>query len=283
MTAPAATPAPAAPAPTTTPAAPAAAPAPATEHWSTSIQDEALRGWAQSRAWPSVEAALGSHRQLESLRGVPEDRLLKLPESAEDKAGWAAVHQRLGAPKDAAGYELPAVEPKDGQVDISSDFRTWALEQGLSQTQASGLFEAFNERMGVLVQEREDAAAQKSQVEMQELKTAWGDKYQENELAARKASNALGLSTAELDSIQDVVGYKRTFELMHRIGTGIGELSGAEQGGGAGPTFGVTREQAAADLAAMRADRATMDDVVKNATGAARQKYERLLRIAHPS
>src|SRR6266436_6911584 len=55
-------------------------------------------------------------RDLQKHFGVPADRIVKLPDKADDEAGWSAVWQRLGAPKEPKDYDFSAVKHADGNV-----------------------------------------------------------------------------------------------------------------------------------------------------------------------
>lgn len=250
------------------------------DSWTASIEDAGLRGWAESRQWSSPADALKAHQELEKMRGVPAQRLLTLPENADDKDAWSAIYGRLGRPDAPEGYELPTVEGGEGGLDLTPDFRGWAHQAGLSQPQAKALAEAFNARMQAVVQSREQELAERATVEEGELKRAWGQEYDANVITAKKAATTLGLKDTEVDALQATIGYRRTFELFQRIGKGIAEFAPADEGTSSNG-FGVTPEAARAQLDQLKGDRAFMDDVVANPRGPAAAKYDRLHRIAY--
>ena len=83
----------AAPVVTETPAAPAA---PA--DWTAGLPEE-MKGYVQNKGFKDPSAVVESYRNFEKLMGVPQDRMIKLPEKAEDKAAWDSIYNRLGRPE----------------------------------------------------------------------------------------------------------------------------------------------------------------------------------------
>src|SRR4051812_22872278 len=80
---------------TTTAATTTTTTAAANAPWYGGVADAELRGFAELKGWKSPDDALVSYRNLEKLQGVPPERLLKLPEKADDPA-WSEIHGKLG-------------------------------------------------------------------------------------------------------------------------------------------------------------------------------------------
>src|SRR4051812_33433335 len=88
-------------------AAPAAGTgAPAAFDWKTAGLDDASAAFVAEKQFKDMSTAIQSHRNLEKLVGVPADKLLRLPTDDSPEA-WNAIYDKLGRPKDAAGYNLP--------------------------------------------------------------------------------------------------------------------------------------------------------------------------------
>ena len=105
----------AAPASTTTQAAtqsvtPTPASAPTPTDWTTGLNDD-LRSYVQNKGFKDTAAVVESYRNFKKLHGVPQDRILKLPENLDTPEG-RAISERLGAPKDAKDYSINL--PKEG-------------------------------------------------------------------------------------------------------------------------------------------------------------------------
>lgn len=280
------TPAPAPTPPATPPETPPATP-PAPEHWTSTIEDDQVRDWAQNRGWQSPADALKAHRELESLRGVPADRLLKLPEPG-DAEGMKSVYQRLGAPASPDGYELPA--PAEGQVDLTPDMKTWAHELGLSQEQAKGLAERYGAKSEELAAAEAQARVERAAAEVGELKKAWGPRYQENILAgqhaARIAAEKLGMDASEfearLSNLEEKSGESRLLlQLFALFGNGMSEFRAGRDDVTATTPFGMTPEAAREQIRQLESDTSFMDKALKAGTEE-RARRDRLYKIAYP-
>ena len=95
------------------------------------------KGWAGDDGLNSSEL-LKSYRNLESLRGVPDDKLLRLP---DDPANMGEVYDKLGRPEAADKYTVKVEGTlKDAVFDRMANR---AHEAGLSDAQFSALQEEF--------------------------------------------------------------------------------------------------------------------------------------------
>lgn len=256
VTAPPVTPSPAAPAAApaaVTAAPPVVAPAAPTE-WTAGFADD-LKGYVGTKGFKDPASLADSYRQLEKLVGV-KDKLLKLPDT-EDSPEWNAIHERLGKPKTADEYGLKPVEgnPK------AADFAKWAKETfhgvNLTKTQAEKLMGKFQE-YDASINAKEAAANQAVQAQAEsELKTKWGNAFEQNMNIAKAAATNFGISKDTIAGIEKTLGTVKTFELFQSIGKGLGEATftqGVGKGGGAmdPSTARATLNQMKADPAAMK-------------------------------
>lgn len=245
--------------------------------WHASIADEGLRGYVQAKGFKDPGALADSYRNLEKLVGVPQERLLKIPERSDDAEGWNALHNRLGRPADAKGYELQF----EGDPAFAERFGGVFHEAGISKSQAGKLNQAWNEYVKELVDTDTRERAQKDAAEIEALRGKWGGDFDKNAELGRRAGREFGLSEDEFKSISGSLGSAKTLELFQRIGSKLGEAqpfdTGGGQGGGSG--FGMTREAAAARIKALSTDRDWTGRYL--AGGAAeREEMTRLQQIA---
>jgi hypothetical protein len=56
-----------------------------------------------------------------------------------------------------------------------------------------------------------------------ELRQKWGQAYEQNIEMGRRAITKFGVETADIDAIENALGYNKTLELFQRIGEGLGE------------------------------------------------------------
>jgi hypothetical protein len=186
------------------------------------------------------------YQNLEKLRGVPEDRLLKLPEKMEGDDA-RAVWEKLGAPKEAKGYELPRNEkaPDGGK------FTEWAEqafhENNLTKNQAQGLQKAYDAKFAADMKSHQEAATLKITQDTETLKKQWGARYDENITLAKQGAKILGLDAKTIDIIEANLGRKALFENLHKLGVSVGEATFVDGTGGGQPTQ-MTPEQAQAEI-----------------------------------
>lgn len=223
--------------------------------WHTGASPEILghlqnHGWADKPANEVALAAVEAHRQAAKLIGVPPDQVVRLPQGGAQDPAWKAVWQRLGAPADAAGYDLSAVKFTDGEglsPEFADFFRAAAANLNLPQAAAVGLageFAKFLEGQDVRESTEKDGilAQQKSK-----LAANWGSNFEANKFVAGQAARALGVTGDEVQALEKQIGYDRVMDLFLRIGQSTGEAKYV-QGGPGGDNQGrnMTREQAIA-------------------------------------
>ena len=229
----------------------AAAPAPAAEpaagtsgtpSWTEGLSEN-NRGLAELRHWESADAALESYRSLERLRGVPAERLVTLPEDLSNAEAMAEVDARLGRPEKPEDYEIPSVMVGDEEraLDLSPSFRDVAHKAGLRPAQAKNLAEWYN---GMLTEGREaadKARQEQGDLDIATLRKEWGQEFEPNVEAGKRAVQWLGWSEEQRNGIERTLGTRGFLEMFARIGRSLGEHGGApaDTMGGGGP-FGMT-------------------------------------------
>ncbi len=290
-----ATPPPAAP---TTTAAPPAPPAGATEtkvsvnadgtpgavpkgepsKWTDSFDPE-LKDYVTQKGFQEPKAVLESYRNLEKLRGVPQDRLLKLPDTPDDKA-WNDVFTKLGKPATPEGYDLKPKDPQD------PSFTNWAKDAfhklNLTTEQGKALvkqFDAFQEQGRVEAQEKYTAEVQE---QTGKLRKEWGAAFNQNVNRARQAYRQFGIPDAAIDTLEKSIGFDGVMKMFHQLGTSVGEHTFINGDGGAGFQDAVlTPDQANARIKALKQDPEWASKYLKGAAKE-RSEMERLLKMANP-
>ena len=148
---PAAAPAPAAPAAAApAPAAPAPTPV-GTESvnpgaWQAGFSDD-LRGYIGVKGFKDPASLADAYRNLEKLRGVPQERLLTLPEKFYGEDGKLTPEgrttlDRIGAPKKAEEYGFKPPEGVDPKT--FDTLRQAFFENGIPKTAAEKVVEQMN-------------------------------------------------------------------------------------------------------------------------------------------
>lgn len=245
--------------------------------WYSSIQDEGIRGYAELKGWKDPAAAIDSYRNLEKLRGVPENELARIPK-ADDKDGWNSFYAKLGRPDNAAGYELSIPEGDDGV--FAKAAAEWFHEAGLSPAQAQLLAAKNNEYLASQVKAWETEVAAKQDQEMSELKTQWGMAFDQNTEIARRGAKQFGVSEETMEQLEGAMGTKGMLEFFHNIGSKLGEHK-VEGMGASDASFKLSPAAAQERIRMLQADKEWANRYL---SGGANEKAEmdRLQRFAYP-
>lgn len=245
-------------------------------NWLDSFGEDA-KGFVEMRGWKEPDQIIESFKNLESKMGVPADRLLKLPEKADDAEGWKQVYSKLGMPDTPEGYKLPVPDGDDGK--FAEQASKWMHEAGIPAPMAQKLAEQWNEYAAEQTQAFETQQAQESEAQMNALKAEWGDAYQANIEMGRRAARGLGVDQESLAKIEDALGTGEMLKLFSRIGGKLGEDS--FEGGDGGGNFGMSPDAAKAKIASLKADKEWAKKYM-NGDASAVAEFERLHKIAHP-
>lgn len=219
--------------------------------WMSGFDDD-LKGYVQNKGFKDPAMVLDSYRNLEKLVGAPKDRLVKLPEKADDQAGWNEVFMKLGRPGTAKDYKIPMPE-KGGDEAFANSAKEMFYEAGLSQSQAEKVATKWNAYVAGTEQERFQAQQVKNQGEETTLKKEWGAAFDQNVNIGKKAAATFGLDGATIDKLESVLGFSGTVKLMHNIGSKLGE-DGFVTGGRANFGGALTPEQAKNKIYQLRSD-----------------------------
>lgn len=207
------------------------------------------KGYVQNKGFKDAETLLTSYRNMEKLIGAPQERVLKLPEKADDPE-WGGVYDRLGRPKDAKEYKLG--EMATGK--LGEWARSTFHELGLTASQAEKFATKWNEFSGASSTEAETALNHKSQQEETELKSQWGGAHDQNIEIARRGASEFGMTNDQVDQLQKVMGYKGTMTFLHSIGAKVGESNFDGGSGGGNKNMRLTPEAAKSEINRLGAD-----------------------------
>lgn len=238
---------------TTTPPAggtPQAAGASSVE-WTSTLPPD-MQTFVQAKGFKDPGAVLESYRNLEKLHGLPPERLLKLPEKADDAEAMNQIFSRLGRPDKPEGYDNLAL-PEKGDPKFLEFAKTMFHGANLTKAQAAVLTTKWNEYMGT--QQSAIAETQKAEVvkETNALKQEWGHAYEQNLKIADDAASKLGLGSADLDKIKNSIGLAATAKFIHGLSTRLGE-GNFHTGTGEGKNFVTTPAQAQARIQTLSKD-----------------------------
>lgn len=199
--------------------------------WTAGFGDD-LKGYVQNKGFKDPSALAESYRQYEKLLGVPQDQIVKKPKDFSDKAAVNEYYAKLGRPEKPDGYGFAA--PEGGNPELAEWAKNQFHELGLTSQQGKELFAKWNEKIGAATTAQLEASKVALQAQEATLKKTWGAGYDQNVQVAKQGANKFGLDEATLDGIESVLGYQKTMELFHKIGSATGEHAfvGANAGSG---------------------------------------------------
>lgn len=205
-----------------TPSGAAAGGSPTPGDWMAGFSDD-QKGYVANKGFKGPLDVLDSYRNFEKLQGVPQDRILKLPENM-DTPEARAVWERLGTPKDVKGYNLEV--PKEGGDPKMAE---WAaakfLELGIPKTMAEKLNQAWNERAAqAMTAHQENMMAMVKNADAA-LRKEWGMAYDQNRIVADAGAKNAGMSPDEAKALGMALGPDKAMRLLHKIGAATGESS----------------------------------------------------------
>lgn len=242
--------------------------------WYDQIQDSDLRGYLQNKGWKDPGELAVGYRNLEKLVG--QDKLV-MPKGDSDAEGWNRVYEALGRPKTADDYKLPVPEGQTG--DFAKQAAAKFHELGISGKQATALAEWWNSTQGGALEQHQAQLAQRTEAEINSLKSEWGQAWDENVELGRRAAREFGLANDKLTAIENAIGTKELMQLMSRIGRGLTEHE--FEGGRTTNSFGMTPEAARARIADLRNDKEWASKYLQG-NADAKAEMSRLMSLAYP-
>lgn len=215
-----------------------------------------LSGWAANKGWETPADALTSHYNLEKLIGADKaGRTVVLPKDENDADGMASFRKALGVPDDPSGYELPVLEGQSEKfAEVAS---TWFHKAGVPKEAAQAIGNEWNEFLSAQIKEAFENDKITSEKALTDLKTEWGDSFNERSEFARRGMAAYGkeagLDEQDITALEQSIGTSKMLKLFHKIGETTAESGFVE---GETSKFGMTPAEAQGKLDEARMKRA---------------------------
>jgi len=214
------------------------------------------RDFVDNKGWKTTDDVVKSYRNLESQIGTDK---LALPTEGSDLAEWDGWSQ-LGTPETADGYELNVPQGyEEYSQDLSDWFRQEAHSAKIPAAMAQQMHDSFVERM--MGQQNDSVLDQQRTFEgwNDELKKEYGTAFDEKVGLARRAVRAFG--SEDLSGLLDESGLGNHPEMIRAFAKIGAELSSGQQfkDGETSGAFGMTPEDARAEISRIRANPALMD------------------------
>lgn len=244
--------------------------------WTTGFSDEA-KGYVLNKGFKGPSDILESYRNFEKLQGVPQDRILKLPENL-DSPEARAIWERLGAPKEAKDYNL-SIPKENGDATLAEDMAKNFHEIGVPKTMAEKITAKWNERQAALTTQRAEEQKTKVFQADQNLRKEWGAAFEQNKNVVDSAARNLGLNVDQTNALAASLGPDGAMKLLYKLGSATGEhtfVSGQNAGNGA-----MVPAQALSKIAELRSDRGFIDRLSSGDSTAMKQ-WQSAHEMAYP-
>lgn len=201
--------------------------------WTATLPDD-IKSVVTAKGWKAPTDVINSYRNLETTLGT---KRFELPAPNWDEKKWGEFYTAAGRPESPDKYskaeaKLPDSVKLDEAVLKSADEHLFKL--GLSDKQAKGAKEWY---YGFIAQQESTAVAARQKAlddANAALKTAWGDKFDENTGYVKKAYEKFSTPEFEKELIDSGLGNNpKIIEMFAKIGRAMSEDTAAGKGPGA--------------------------------------------------
>lgn len=232
----------------------------------------ATKGWDKEGKTPAD--ILKSYRNIERLRGVDADKLVRVPDwsNAEEVAQFRA---RLGVPEAPEGYEPVEVQTPTGPLRPELIAKI-SHRIGATPAQHAEMMAATGELLTEIFQSEAEDVARRNANELIDLKKEWGTRFDENNQAVDNAVAQLGLDAEFIEALKIAGGEAKTRRVLAQIGMRLAEHKPAS--GSSAPSL-MTSDIAKAQIDQLKGDREFFQKLQSGDTEA-RRRWTELQRIA---
>lgn len=216
--------------------------------WYSTIEDVELRGFAELKGFKDPTSVLSSYKNLEKHMGAPPDRILRIPEKADDPA-WSEIKTKLGyaPPEKWEDYGLAA--PEGAHPDYAAKAAQWAHKYGIPKDALLGMAQEQNAWVAEMSKHETESIKAQEEQDMQSLRTQWGQRYDASVELARRASRELaptaGLDEAGLSKMEGALGTAAFLKFWAGLGSTVNQEA-TVHGQTLATGFGLTPEAASA-------------------------------------
>lgn len=235
-------------------------------------ESASLQDWV--RASGVKDAATLAKIARDNQKALRESGRIKVPGEGATPQEIAEYRAAIGVPDAPTGYQLPEFKGADGNpipVNTALTERIFAKAHELGIPKAIGEKLVADEIEAQLAEH--DAAVKQLQAEAQKHIAGWGAEKDQGIAQVNAALKELGFTREDVDHMRAMPsGVGKFLDTMRKIGSNFSEdtlVKGDRQ------TFGMTAQQAQAEINAMKADRSIADKVMIAGTEE-NQKWNRL-------
>lgn len=188
--------------------------------WTTGFSDE-VKSYVANKGFKSPSDVLDSYRNFEKLQGVPQDRILKLPEKMDSDEG-KQMWKRLGMPEKPEDYQLEVSE-QTGNKDQMEVFAKAFHDAAIPKDAAKKIVDKLKEYQTAVSKDAVEAAKAREADQQRALQKDWGSAVEQNTNIAKEAARILGVEKGQIDALASVLGHDGAMKLFHKIGGAVRE------------------------------------------------------------
>ena len=234
--------------------------------WTDGLPDDA-RGYVENKGWKGPQDLLSSYQNLEKLRGVPEDRLLRLPDDPSADGAMDPIYKVLGRPETPDLYTNVLGDGFDAETFKAA--ATKAHELGISDKAFAGMQEVMAEQAKAVAAKQEETAA----AAFDQWKAANPDGYNN----AARVMGELGMGEDQIAAM--LAGDKTAvYDFAAKVGSRTSEkpvVHGDEKSDG----FTHTPASAKAKVAELMADDAFMKQYLHDTPAIRQPAIDRITKL----
>ncbi|MCU7909531.1 MAG: hypothetical protein KZQ71_13605 [Candidatus Thiodiazotropha sp. (ex Lucinoma aequizonata)] len=183
----------------------------------------------------------------------------------------------IGRPESPDKYSFNILE--GGDEKLLDWFRDTAHQTGLTGSQATKMFNNWNEMTKGRTEDAQDQMRTKGENDIDELKKEWGDKYDQYIMSGKNAVRALGYDEPQLSTMEEKLGTSEMLKLFSVLGSKMGEDS-FEDGSRSNASFGNSQSEARVQMEELKNDDHFMSRYMSGDKDAV-AKYTRIMRTIY--
>ncbi len=237
--------------------------------WYDSFEPD-LKGYVETKGFKDPKDLTLAYRNLEALRGVPAEQLLRLPK-ADDAKGLEELYTKLGRPAKPEDYKIPIPQGSDGSFAKAASAKFHEL--GLNPQQAQKLTAWYNEFGSTHTKAQEAQLVNTQKESAAKLQQEWGAAYEKNANIVDQVAETFGVSEEELLGLRNAMGPAGAMRFLHRIGAELGE--DRFHSSDTGPKGSLSPDGAKARIKQLQADQEFTGKLMKG-DAAAKDEWDRL-------
>lgn len=198
---------------------------------------EENRSFVQEKGYKSADDMVTALKGLSQFEGKDLSKMVSLPADNATAEDLASFYGKLGCPEKPEGYVFGK-----NDTEFAKSIAPILHESGITQKQLDVLMPKWNEFINAKNSETEQQLVADNEKATEALKAEWGKDFEANIDLAKKATQALGLSADEIDSICKVKGSAFVYKMMSKFGKAFSDDTIKGVGAGSTPNLSNPKE-----------------------------------------